>query len=58
MGFSLRGECRRGLLAGDVAGGGEADDQEDVEGGHGQGAEEGGFTLRVHGAPPGTSGRA
>lgn len=47
-----------GLFGGDQTAPGRGEDEQDVEGGHGQGAEEGGFTLGIHDVPPGTSGRA
>lgn len=56
---SLPGDgCRGGLFGGDQAAPGRGEDEQDVEGGHGQGAEEGGFTLGIHDVLPGTSGRA
>lgn len=48
---SLPGDgCRGGLFGGDQTAPGRGEDEQDVEGGHGQGAEEGGFTLGIHGA--------
>nr|ACD38825.1 hypothetical protein PACL_0577 [Pseudomonas aeruginosa] len=48
---SLPGDgCRGGLFGGDQTAPGRGEDEQDVEGGHGQCAKEGGFTLGIHGA--------